>query len=164
MNPETGTTTPPSELEVSRRQLARIMGVTVNVITKYVERGMPVAKVGGGRGHESAFNLERVFAWWRDELSVAGKSTARDAYYAEITEKARLENALRRGEVHSIAECTAETSQLVTAAKEAFLGLSGWCRQVGLLTTTEAEDQLDAKVRDVLNELAKGIDAGRKRR
>jgi phage terminase Nu1 subunit (DNA packaging protein) len=143
-------------VQVSRRQLAGILGVTPNAVTKYVERGMPVAHVGGGRGHESAFDLAAVFAWWREE-SNATKSSARDVYYGEMTEKTRLENAERRGELHSIEVCTAESAQVITAAKERFLGLSGRCRQVGILTTPDQEDQLDAIVREVLTELAQGL-------
>jgi len=145
-----------SELQVSRRQLARILGVTPNVITKYVERGMPVAQSGGGRGHESTFHLEAVFAWWREEINAA-KSSARDAYYVEMTEKTRLENAVRRGELHSIEDCTAETAQLITTAKEAFLGLGRRCLQVGIVSTPDQEDQLDGLVREVLDDLAKGV-------
>ena len=53
---------------VNMRELARGLGVTTVTISDYIDRGMPVRKVGGN-GVDYEFDLAHCFAWkkWRDD-------------------------------------------------------------------------------------------------
>lgn len=57
-----------ADAEVNRGQCATALGVSENIVTKYLDQGMPVLE-RGSNGQAYRFQLSECFAWkmWRDE-------------------------------------------------------------------------------------------------
>jgi phage terminase Nu1 subunit (DNA packaging protein) len=73
VNPATGLQAPETERYVTRQQLARQMGVSVNTIDRLVARGMPSVTFGV---RARRFRPSVALAWARAQQPEQGRSAA----------------------------------------------------------------------------------------
>jgi phage terminase Nu1 subunit (DNA packaging protein) len=98
-------------LQVTRQQLADLMGVAVNSIARLAAQGMPQAvSSGGGRGRPAQFDAVACLAWQRAQLvaDAPGNGSARERYLAALTERVELDLRQRRGELVEMADVRQE--------------------------------------------------------
>lgn len=91
-------------MQATRQQLADLLGVTPNHITKLMEQGLPCAQVGGGRGKPSQFDVVACLAWWRERQAATDAdsgTSAREAYLQALTARVQQDIAVRAGELVS---------------------------------------------------------------
>ena len=120
-------TAPRLVLEVSRLQLAALLGTHEDRVTKYTARGMPVVRKGG-TGEASVYDAVACLAWWRAQQDVtpAGGANlvgARASLARVQTERGELELRKRRGDVLERADVEREWIGIVVAARARLLAL-----------------------------------------
>lgn len=141
---------------LTRCELAHLVGLTPDSVTRYISLGMPgVIETGGGRGKTTKIDLARALPWLlaRAPAPRPGKLTARDRYYTARAEEVEMTNRVNRGELLEARDIDKAWAATVIAVRERLLGLAGTALQRGLVTP-EREEQLDGLMRDALRELA----------
>jgi phage terminase Nu1 subunit (DNA packaging protein) len=115
-----------AELEVTRQQLAALLGVAPNSIARLVQSGMPgPIEAGGGRGRPAVFDAAQCVAWQRERALAELEDTTgdpqarsiRDEYLAALRDKVQLELAARRGELVAVANVQREAATIGTTVK-----------------------------------------------
>lgn len=147
-------------LIVTRAELAQLLAVRPDRVTKYVAEGMPVLATGGGRGKQTTFDLAAVLPWLLQRRT-GTLDAARERFFRLQAD--RIEQDLRRraGELVEARDVERRWAGMVTAARERLLALPAVVLQRGLVAAT-GEDDLIALVDEALTELAgRGADAQR---
>lgn len=154
---------------VNRRDLARIMGVAMNTVDAFVDRGMPVER-RGGRGNPWAFDVVACFRWRLEyEVATAVGASTRDitladaerrktiaaAILAEIKVSEQLRSVVKVEDVARIWEGR------IVSAREAFIGIPQRLAPllVGESDQTRIEEQIGREITRALEELAERPDA-----
>lgn len=150
--PRRGPPASPRGLTVNRVDLARLLGVYVDRVTKYVGEGMPVAKAGG-RGKESEFDAVECLAWWRARRAPGTTEQERTRYFKASADKIEQEVRKRAGELIEDTEVDQRWAGMVAAMRERMLALATVALQRKLIRA-EDEDELIRLVDDALSELA----------
>lgn len=149
----------PAAIEVTRQHLARLIGATPDRITRFVSEGLPVLRVGSGRGNQTVFDLGAVLPWLLQRRTGA-LDTERTRHYKLMADKLAQELRARAGELVEASEVEHRWSGMITAARERLLSVPAVALQQHLIAP-DAEDALIALVDDALTELARGRDAQR---
>ena len=142
---------------VTRAELARLIDVTPDRVTKLVAEGMPVIKTGGGRGRPTTIDLARAVPWLLNRRIARGDGSARDRYFTLQADKIEQEIRRRAGELVEAADIERRWAGLVTACRERLLSLPGTALQRGVPAVHE--DLLLNLVDEALAELAARGDA-----
>jgi phage terminase Nu1 subunit (DNA packaging protein) len=143
---------------VSRRELARLLGVSANRVTKYVADGLPSETRGPGK--PAAFDLAGCMRWFLARRGSRSTEDERQRYFRLQGDKIEQEIRHRAGELVEAADVERRWAGMVTAARERLLSLPGTAVQRGLVAAAH-EDELIALVHDALRELAGGSGAER---
>jgi len=156
-------------LEVSRLQLAALLGVHEDTVSKFSAKGMPVFRAGGN-GESSVYDAVACLAWWREQQNVttgggANLAGARARLSTIQSERAELELRRRRGDLVEAADVQREWLGIVTATRERFRALPSAVAD-RLVTaaasggTAGVQRELATEIDTVLTELSRtGADA-----
>ncbi len=144
--------TPRQTFEITRADLARLIGCPADRITKHVTDGLPVLKTGAGRGKPTTFDLRRVLSW------LVGRRTSalddeRTRYSRLLADRVQQEVRSRAGELVEASEVERRWSGMVAASRERLLAIPAVALQRGLIAEA-AEDELIALVADALTDLS----------
>jgi phage terminase Nu1 subunit (DNA packaging protein) len=150
---------------VGRAELAAMLGVSADHITRLIGDGLPCAVTGNGRGHKSEFDVVACVRWWRERLEADAAERVAQITASPDLEKARarkmkaeariaeLNAAEREGELVAVADVESSWSRRVFACRERLLVLPGVARQLAIVND-DGEEALDRLVREALNQLA----------
>jgi phage terminase Nu1 subunit (DNA packaging protein) len=86
---------------VSRAELAELLAVTPDSVTRYVGQGMPVLETGSGRGRPTKFDLHAALRWW-----VTAEGGARERLWIAQAARAEFDLQIKRGDFIARAEAT----------------------------------------------------------
>lgn len=136
---------------VGRHQLALLMGVKPNMISRLLPEGLPAISAGE-KGKESRYDAVDVLAWWRARQKER-EDSARDRYFRLQGDKLELEVRARTGELVETGVVEDRWSALVVSARERMLSLPPTALQRGIVVE-EKESELIDLVDEVLNELS----------
>lgn len=140
----------------TRSEFAKLLGVTPDRVTKLIAEGLPVAKTGSGRGHQTLIALGDALPWLM-QRKVGDAEKSRDLRLAGDLKEEELRK--RRGLVIEVAQVEQRWALMVAAARERYLSLPGIAVQRQLVRP-EDEEALIALVDEALSELAaRGVDA-----
>lgn len=155
-------------MEANKNTLAKIFGVSLPTVTKWVDRGCPCEQ----RGKELMFRTPEVMLWIygappsltvrkereegpaeRPELDPEYEKARKDK---ELADKTALENRVRRGELVEASEVEAGWTDIVMAARAKLLGMGAKLAAILAAETKPAavKAEIDALARQVLMELA----------
>lgn len=142
------------QVKVNRHELAALLGVNADTVTKLASEGLPMLKAGNGRGNANVYEAIECLKWWRARKAPMGDAQAeRTRYFAAQADKTELENRVRRGEVAELGEIESTWAGLVVATRDRLRGIPGVARQRGLVDKA-GEEALAQLVDDALVELA----------
>ena len=139
-------------LLVNRLELAELLGVHPDRITKFAGEGMPVEKQGG-RSKAGEYDAAACLRWARERRAPGNQEQERTRYFAAQADKTELENRVRRGEVAELAAMESTVAGLVVAARDRLRGIPAVARQTGLVDKA-GEEALARLIDDALVELA----------
>ena len=150
--------TPPGPVEpwqiVNRQQIALLLGVHDDRVTKYAKAGMPV-HTRDARGRSLAFDAVAALAWWR-AARTGGLDLAQERAALARVQRYRAEDELkaRRGELLPRAQVVRDGLRFVMACRAKLLALP---RRLVQLGHVPAEKQAGVKdlVYEALEELSK---------
>lgn len=151
-------------LEVNRREIARLLGVSMPTVSDWVDRGLPVVN-RGSRGIPWAFDVAACFAWRLEyELANAVGASTRDvtredaekrkiiadAILAEIKVAEQLRSVVKVEDVSRIWEGR------IVASRETFQGIA---QRIAPLLVGESdqgriESTIETEIARALEELA----------
>lgn len=139
---------------VTRGELADLLGLTPDSITRYVSQGMPVVETGSGRGRTTKFDLRAALRWW-----VQADGDAREAYYRAQTAKIEFDLAVKREEYIAIDEATRDGANVSRAVCRKLRGVpNAYITQVLAIGARDGPGRagvfLLARIDDALRELA----------
>lgn len=146
----------PDRLLVTRRDLAELLGVRAQSVTRLVAESMPVATSGGGRGRPTMFDAASALAWVREreQANVPGAAQSiRDEYLAALRDRVRQDTAARAGELVP-RDVVIETGKSYTFTWRAML-LHLPRRAVQAGVPREYEAKLAELVRQILAEISR---------
>jgi len=112
-------------VQVTRQQLAQLMGISAGHIMRLVGEGMPAAvAAGGGRGRPALFDAVACLGWQREQLAAhVGNGSARDEYLRTLTLRAALDVAVRRGELVSQAQVDRDAAGVAVTVRARLRGV-----------------------------------------
>lgn len=160
---------------VTRRLLAHYLGVSEQMVGKYVEMGMPLADPGA-KGKPAGFDVRACFAWWvehiagkRAERAARADTAARESEIdLELKEiRLRRERAAaidREAAVHVIRGQHTQTAALLRQAPRRYaaeiLNLPDLPSAVEALTRIVDDQLRDLRLPEAWRELVEGVDGG----
>jgi phage terminase Nu1 subunit (DNA packaging protein) len=100
----------PKTLIVTRTQLADLLGLQPDSITRYVSQGMPVIETGSGRGRTTKFNLRDALRWW-----IQADPSARERLWLVQAERAEFDLQVKRGEFITVDEAVRDGANVSRA-------------------------------------------------
>ena len=146
----------PDRLFVTRRDLAELLGVRMQSVTRLTAEGMPIASSGGGRGRPALFDAAAALQWVREreQADVPGAAQSiRDEYLAALRDRVLQDTAARAGELVS-RQVVIDTGKSYTFTwRGMLLSLPRRAVQAGVPKQYEAE--LAKLVRQVLDEISR---------
>lgn len=151
-------------LEVKRREIARLLGVSIVTIDDWVSRGMPVASKGS-RGVASLYDVAACFRWKLDyELAEATARSTQDLSLADAERRQVIADAtlkeIKVAEALRQVVRVEDVSRLwegrTVASRETFLGFAARLAPilVGQTDQSEIEAILEREIGKALDELA----------
>lgn len=140
----------PKTWRITRTELAALLQVTPDRVTKMIAEGMPVAVTGGGRGHETIFDLAHVLPWLNGRRGGESEKARLDRERADEIE---MRNAVTRGELAPTSEYATRWAAMVVAAKERLLSIPTAAVQRRIVDAA-GEDVLIELVHEALTELS----------
>jgi hypothetical protein len=145
----------PKRLEVTRAQLADLLGVSPDHVTRMTSAGMPRIRSGSGRGRTSVYDAVAAMAWVRERELGDGPAAKnfRDAYLQALTTKANLDIDDRRAQLVRRDVVVDMGTRFVTAAKARLMALPRHATAAGV--PRQYETVLDGLVREALRELSR---------
>src|SRR5689334_4049378 len=124
------TTKRAQRLQVTRAELARLIGCTPDRVTKYVAEGLPVAKTGGGRGKQTTFDLAKALPWLFNRRG-SDLEEQRTKYFAAQATRVQQDIRKRAGELVDVVDVERRWASMVAATRERFLALPSLALQRG---------------------------------
>ncbi|RRV18116.1 terminase small subunit [Pseudomonas saudiphocaensis] len=104
--------------QVSKAELAEIVGRDERTLSRWQNEGMPVLEIGLGRGNENQYDTEEVIAWLMQLATLNGKKeSVRDRLDRIKGDREELALAKDLEEVVVAAELIERFETMVTAAK-----------------------------------------------
>jgi len=104
--------------QVSKAELAEIVGRDERTLSRWQNEGMPVLEIGLGRGNENQYDTEEVIAWLLQLAALNGKKeSVRDRLDRIKGDREELALAKDLEEVVVAAELIERFETMVTAAK-----------------------------------------------
>jgi phage terminase Nu1 subunit (DNA packaging protein) len=140
-------------LQVTRSELARLIGCTPDRVTKYAAEGLPVAKIGGGRGRQTTFDLTKALPWLFNRRG-SELEEQRTRYFSLQANRIHQDIRKRAGELVDVVDVERRWAAMVAATRERLLSLPSVALQRGLIASP-AEDELIALVADALTDLSR---------
>jgi len=144
---------------VSKVELAEHFDISLAQIGQYQQLGMPIHKVGQGKGSLSEYILEDCIAWHATQFETEEKESYNAAKLRQAVANASLaELALQRerGEVIEITEVTHLVSSEYSKIRNLLLSLPS--KLSGLIHSLESQkeikDVLEKEFRNILIELS----------
>lgn len=107
---------PVKQYHVSRTELARLLGTTPDMVSKYIAEGMPVLSTGNGRGIRTMLDLAEALPWILNRKS-GSLDEARTRQANESADKLALENSVRRGELVEVETVARQFAECAAAVK-----------------------------------------------
>ena len=149
---------------VNRSEIAEIFGVDVTTIDRWIRRGCPLQRRGGGgRPHE--FNTKAVHEWHVDQAAgdepaegvISFEDARRDKMAAEA-ELARLDLEKRRGEIVELDVVAEIVESDYSIVRSRILGLASKVapRVATCGSAARAQSIIEEEAREVLERLADG--------
>lgn len=148
----------------NRRELARILGVSVMTLDEWIARGMPILE-RGSRGIAWTFDVPACVKWRIDwEIAQATNRSAKDVSFEEATRRQiiadatlkeiKVAEALR--EVVRVEEVSRLWEGRIVASRETFLGIAARLAPVlvGQEDQQQIEQLIDDEIARALHELA----------
>lgn len=153
-------------IELNRTGIAQVLGVSMNTVSDWVERGMPVVQ-RGSRGVPWTFDAAACVRWQLDyELANAKGEESKDVTLDDAIRRSTIADAIlkelkvaeQRRSVVKIEDVARIWEGRIIAARETFLGISQRIAPliVGESDQARIEEQIDLEVRRALEELAEG--------
>jgi phage terminase Nu1 subunit (DNA packaging protein) len=99
-------------ITVTRSELADLLAVTPDSITRYIASGMPVLSTGSGRGRRTTFDLREALRWW-----ISSDGDARERLLTLQADRIALDLELKRGGLMSVEEVSRDFASVATATK-----------------------------------------------
>lgn len=151
-------------LQVNRRDLARVLSVSMPTITDWVDKGMPVVN-RGTRGIPWVFDVATCVRWRLDyELANAKGAESRDITREDAERRSIVADAILKeiklAELQRSVVRIEEVSRIwegrIVASRETFLGLGARLapQLVGETDQVRIETVIDDEVARALNEMA----------
>lgn len=149
---------------VTTQQLADIFGVTRTSINNWTDEGMPVHTKGGQGKQSNQYLSEDCIQWytfrntekgdWDLSVEKAKESRAR-------TEKLQLEVSIKKKELIPIADIEKNWTTIVVAIKTKLLTLPKTISSYysGIKSDYELETIVETNIRNVLEDLSKGLES-----
>lgn len=140
-------------LIVTRAQLARLLAIVPDRVTKLVAEGMPVHTTGGGRGRETRIDLATALPWlW--QRKTGSFDDARSRYYTARADAEEFDLRVASGKVLDADAAGRAWCDLCTIVRVRLLAVpskvKGRRHELGL----EVIATIDDEIRDALTELA----------
>lgn len=142
----------PKPIIVGRADLARLMGVTPNDVSKFLDEGMP-ALSAGKKGEKSEYDAVAALQWYHNRQN-REDAKERARYFKSQADKVEQEVRLRSGQLVEASAVEKGWSDLVLACRERLLSLPGSALQRGVIDDA-GEDVLIELVDEALQELAR---------
>ena len=138
---------------LDRVQLAEALGVHPDTITDYTRKGMPVITLGG-HGKAAAYDLVACGAWWRDQQGKNAKDIAQTRAFNANAELAELKLLRERGELLAREDVVKDGQAYTKAWANNIRAIARRARQAGIVTTPQAEADLNALCRQLLIDIS----------
>jgi phage terminase Nu1 subunit (DNA packaging protein) len=142
---------------VTRAELARLLGITPDRLTKFVAEGMPVLTTGQGRGKFTTFDLATALPWL---LARRAGDAEKTRYFRLQADRIQQDIRARAGELVEASDVDRRWAGMVAAARERLLSLPAMALSRNYITPA-AEDGLIGLIDEALAELAGGGNAER---
>jgi phage terminase Nu1 subunit (DNA packaging protein) len=152
----------PEQLIVTRAQLAELLGVVPDRITKFVAEGMPVAATGGGRGIRTRIDLCVALPWLWKRRGGGTFDEARTRLANAQADRIERTLMLSAGRLLNADQVSAGWFSLCTIVRTKILAVPTKYKATHPELTLAQLATLDAQLREALEELAAPKPVGRK--
>ncbi|BDH46400.1 protein convertase [Salmonella enterica subsp. enterica serovar Choleraesuis] len=114
-------------MEVNKKQLADIFGVTVRTIQNWQEQGMPVAR-GGGKGNEVLYETSAVIGWYAErDAALENEKLRKEVEELRIVSESELQPGTIEYERHRLTRAQADAQELKNAKDSAEAVETAFC-------------------------------------
>jgi phage terminase Nu1 subunit (DNA packaging protein) len=143
---------------VTRTELADLLGVAPDSITRYTQMGMPTLTVGSGRGNKTTFDLRAALAWW----IASADGDARERLLTLQADRIAFDLQVKQGAYVSVEEATRDFENVATATKARLRRIPSAIAERMMFAAREGPGAVQAllikEIDDALRELAAKAD------
>lgn len=148
-----GTREVPRWRVLDRVQLAEALGVHPDTISDYVRKGMPTITMGG-HGKAAEYDLVACGEWWRSQQGKNAKDIAQTRALNSTAELNELKLKRERGELLAREDVVKDGQAYTKAWANSIRAIARRARQAGIVTTPQAESDLNALCRQLLTDIS----------
>jgi phage terminase Nu1 subunit (DNA packaging protein) len=114
-------------MEVNKKRLSEIFGVSVRTIQNWQEQGMPVAR-GGGKGNEVLFESAAVIEWFSArDAAIENEKLRKEVEDLRIASESDLQPGTIEYERHRLTRAQADAQELKNAKESAEVVETAFC-------------------------------------
>ena len=114
-------------MEVNKKILSEIFGVSVRTIQNWQDQGMPVAR-GGGKGNEVLYNSAAVIEWYSArDTAIENEKLRKEVEDLRIASESDLQPGTIEYERHRLTRAQADAQELKNAKESAEVVETAFC-------------------------------------
>lgn len=114
-------------MEVNKKRLSEIFGVSVRTIQNWQEQGMPVAR-GGGKGNEVLFESAAAIEWYSArDAAIENEKLRKEVEDLRIASESDLQLGTIEYERHRLTRAQADAQELKNAKESAEVVETAFC-------------------------------------
>lgn len=114
-------------MEVNKKRLSEIFGVSVRTIQNWQEQGMPVAR-GGGKGNEVLFESAAAIEWFSArDAAIENEKLRKEVEDLRIASESDLQPGTIEYERHRLTRAQADAQELKNAKESAEVVETAFC-------------------------------------
>lgn len=114
-------------MEVNKKRLSEIFGVSVRTIQNWQEQGMPVVR-GGGKGNEVLFESAAVIEWYSArDAAIENEKLRKEVEDLRIASESDLQPGTIEYERHRLTRAQADAQELKNAKESAEVVETAFC-------------------------------------
>lgn len=114
-------------MEVSKKQLSEIFGVSVRTIQNWQDQGMPVAR-GGGKGNEVLYDSAAAIEWYSErDAAIENEKLRKEVEELRIASESDLQPGTIEYERHRLTRAQADAQELKNAKESAEVVETAFC-------------------------------------
>ena len=114
-------------MEVNKKRLAEVFGVSVRTIQNWQDQGMPVAR-GGGKGNEVLYESAAVIEWYSArDAAIENEKLRKEVEDLRIASESDLQPGTIEYERHRLTRAQADAQELKNAKESAEVVETAFC-------------------------------------